>query len=94
MANNTFSPPSCLDSDVLICSDLWDHHAKQSPNHPVFTFHDGEGEGATRYITWAEASRAMHAAGRTFMDALKKDGELTEVNDAENRVIAIPAVTG
>lgn len=60
LASSTFRLPP-LDGSLTI-PELYDWHYKHSPHHPLFMYSDDDGVVAT--IDWAQATKAMHRAGR------------------------------
>lgn len=93
MGSHTFSTPSSLDDDSVTLLDIWEHHENHSSDHPLFLFNSGEANGGV--ITWGEAIRAMHAAGRVILDALIKDGLFVPSSEHRERpVVGILAVSG
>ncbi|TCD63228.1 putative NRPS-like protein biosynthetic cluster [Steccherinum ochraceum] len=68
--STTFKVPP-LDGS-LTTPDLWDWHLKHSPTHPLF--HYADTDATVKTIHWAEAVRAMHAAGHLINSALKQHG--------------------
>lgn len=59
----TFKQPP-VDGSMLV-PEMYDWHATHSPYHPLFTF--SEDDGTVRTITWAEATPAIHRAGRWLL---------------------------
>ena len=94
MPSKTFTPPYHLDSDLLTFPDVWDHAAEHSPDHPVFTYHDGDACDGERIITWGRATQAMHSAGRTVLQAFENGGGIEQDGNGDLPVIAILAVSG
>lgn len=93
MADQTFSLPSSLDNLTLL--DIWDHHEKYSSGHPLFRYTPSEADPVGRIITWGEATRAMHAAGRVIVDALVEDNVIDPSAELTERpVVGILAVSG
>lgn len=92
MGSQTFSTPSSLDNDSVTLLDVWNHYEQHSADHPLFRHATGD-SSATASITWGEAIRAMHAAGRVILDTLAKDLVLDSCS-GERPVIGILAVSG
>ncbi|TCD61298.1 putative NRPS-like protein biosynthetic cluster [Steccherinum ochraceum] len=68
--STTFKEPP-LDGSLTI-PDLWDWHLKHSPDHPLF--HYADTDATVKTLCWAEATRAMHAAGQLINSRLKQHG--------------------
>lgn len=92
MGNQTFSAPSSLDNESVTLLDIWNHHEQHSADHPFFRHTTGD-SSETANITWGEAIRAMHAAGRVILDRLATDLVLDSCS-GERPVIGILAVSG
>ncbi|OSD00523.1 acetyl-CoA synthetase-like protein [Trametes coccinea BRFM310] len=60
------APFDLLKQDVAL-PQIYDWHAKENPNYPLFTYHDGE---KPQYITYAAANRAIDRAARYVASAL------------------------
>ncbi|KAF9803969.1 hypothetical protein IEO21_09507 [Rhodonia placenta] len=59
-SSTTFRPPP-LDG-LLLIPELWEWHARYSPDHPLFVFAD-EG-GIVRRLCWPEVVRAIHTGAK------------------------------
>ncbi|TCD61559.1 putative NRPS-like protein biosynthetic cluster [Steccherinum ochraceum] len=68
--STTFKEPP-LDGSLAL-PNLWDWHLKHSPDHPLFHYVDTD--ATVKTLSWAEATRAMHAAGQLIHSRLKQDG--------------------
>ena len=64
LASTTFRPPP-LDGSLCV-PELYDWHYEHSPDHLLFIYSDQDQEPTT--ITWREATRAIHKAGRLVQD--------------------------
>lgn len=94
MGSQAFSLPSSLENGSITLLDLWDHHAKHSAEHPVFKYTSGEDNG-TGSVSWGEATRAMHSAGRIIYNKLLQDSVLDMTRAHGGRpVVGILAVSG
>lgn len=62
----TFQAPP-LDGSLTV-PEIYDWHAEHSPEHPLFLY--GDPEGPVHTITWAEAVRAIHRAGRIVQNSV------------------------
>ena len=51
---------------------VWDFHLKHSTEHPLFVY-PGD-NGTSIYVTWGEAVKAMHRAGRLVDTQIKAAG--------------------
>ena len=72
MPSKTFTPPYHLDSDLLTFPDVWDHAAEHSPDHPVFTYHDGDAcDVPLAGGSWAAADCVVHSI---YMVSLRRKG--------------------
>ncbi|KAI9056494.1 acetyl-CoA synthetase-like protein [Trametes sanguinea] len=60
------APLDLLKQDVAL-PQIYDWHAKENPNYPLFTYHNGE---KPQYITYAAANRAIDRAARYIASAL------------------------
>ncbi|KAJ7206143.1 hypothetical protein B0H12DRAFT_1243356 [Mycena haematopus] len=58
LSSTTFRPPP-LDGSLSF-PEIFDHHAINSPTHPLFRYIDAE--GVVQTITWSHAVRGFHAA--------------------------------
>ncbi|KAF9505928.1 hypothetical protein BS47DRAFT_1322053 [Hydnum rufescens UP504] len=58
--SKTFVAPP-IDGSLTL-SEVFDHHAKHSPNHPFFVFHDAPGKEAQ--VTWRQLRRATARVAR------------------------------
>ncbi|KAJ7153563.1 hypothetical protein C8R43DRAFT_885444 [Mycena crocata] len=58
LSSATFKQPP-LDGSLLL-PEIFDHHAQQSPNHPLFTY--TEPDGVVQAISWSRAVGAIHRA--------------------------------
>ncbi|KAH8078749.1 acetyl-CoA synthetase-like protein [Cristinia sonorae] len=67
---STFSVPP-LDGSLTL-PEIHDWHFHNSPDHPLFQF--PEDDGSVRTISWAEAVRAIHRAGRILQKDIRYDG--------------------
>ncbi|KII90166.1 hypothetical protein PLICRDRAFT_40364 [Plicaturopsis crispa FD-325 SS-3] len=69
------APP--LDGSVTV-PEMFDFHLQNSPDHPLFVYHNIDGEGATT-VTWAQATRAVHRAANLILALTNghKDGRKT-----------------
>ncbi|KAI9065203.1 acetyl-CoA synthetase-like protein [Trametes sanguinea] len=56
-----FRAPVDLLREGIAPSKLYDWHAKENPNYPLFTYQDGE---AIKFITYSAANRAIDRAAR------------------------------
>ena len=65
--SSTYHDPP-LDGSVTV-PEFWDWHLEYSPNHPLFQYAE-EDESITT-ITWSQAARAMHSAGRLIDSQLR-----------------------
>lgn len=65
---HTFNVPPEYLSGNLTLPELWDHHLKQSSDHPLFVYETST--GATEVITWGECVRATHRAGQILLQCL------------------------
>lgn len=83
LTSTTFRVPP-LDGSLTV-PEIHDWHLENSPNHPLFEY--AEDDGAIRSITWAEAVRAIHRAGRIVQKDLQHDGSKVPI-------IAIVAASG
>lgn len=91
VGSKTFSLPSGFLDATIPLPTVWDHHMEHSPNHPLFVFEDGPGEICT--ITWSEAVRAIHRAGR-MVQSYAKENRLLLDDAAKPAVIGLLAVKG
>ncbi|KAJ3522383.1 hypothetical protein NM688_g8882 [Phlebia brevispora] len=66
LTSATFQAPP-LDGSLTL-PEIYDWHAEHSPEHPLFVY--GNEEGPVHTITWAEAVRGIHRAGRIVRDAV------------------------
>ena len=64
---DTFSRPP-LDGSLCI-SELYEWHARNSPNHPLFQYLEEDGSAAT--ISYKDATRAMHRGGWLLKAAIE-----------------------
>lgn len=93
--NQTFKAPPSLDNNSATLLNIWEHHEKHSTDHPIFQYSSGETTEMGNVITWGEAMRAMHAAGRDIVDSLVNDRSIGSGRDNRERpVIGILAVSG
>ncbi|KAJ7189839.1 hypothetical protein GGX14DRAFT_580331 [Mycena pura] len=58
LSSSTFRPPP-VDGSLLL-PEIFDHHGKSSPNHPLFRYVDAE--GVVKTITWSYAVQGFHKA--------------------------------
>ena len=66
LSSKTFQAPP-LDGSLTL-PELYDWQAENSSEHPLFTY--GDPDGPVHTITWSEATRAIHRAGRIVRDAV------------------------
>lgn len=93
--NQTFKAPPSLDDKSATLLGIWEHHEKHSTDHPIFQYPSGETNETGNVITWGEAMRAMHAAGRDIVDSLVNGRNIDSGRDkGERPVIGILAVSG
>lgn len=72
---------------------VWDFHLKNSAEHPLFVY-PGEDE-SIKTITWGDAVKAMHRAGRLVDTQLQSAGITNDsVTDGKPLVVAILANLG
>ncbi|CAL1710450.1 unnamed protein product [Somion occarium] len=84
LTSTTFKIPP-LDGSLSL-PEIYDWHAENSPNHPLFEF--AEDDGTVRTITWKEGVKGVHRAGRYVRN------KLTEFGETEARpVVAILAAS-
>ncbi len=55
------APDELLKRKDVVVSQLYQWHAKENPNYPLFVYYD---EDKLEYITYAKANRAMDRASR------------------------------
>ncbi len=84
LSSETFQAPP-LDGSLTL-PEIYDWHAEHSPDHPLFLY--GDPEGPVHTITWVEAVRAIHRAGRIVQNAMGP------VPSSAVPVVAILANTG
>lgn len=77
--SSTFTRPPL--EGPLFVSEIFDHHALHSPNHPMFMYEEA---GSIHTIPWSEGVRAVHRAARLIQSAL-----LATATDRKSVVIAI-----
>lgn len=68
LTSATFKMPP-VDGSMLV-PEMYDWHATHSPEHPLFIYPDNDGQVKT--IKWAEATRAIHRAGRWLLSLVKE----------------------
>ncbi|THV00390.1 acetyl-CoA synthetase-like protein [Dendrothele bispora CBS 962.96] len=68
----TFKPPPTDGSLDLL--EIYDFHAKYSPEHPIFRYMDENERAETIY--WEEAARAFHVAGQLVMASTESNEEV------------------
>jgi hypothetical protein len=83
---STFTQPA-LDGSLCI-SEIYEWHAKYSPNHPVFQYLDDDGTVAT--INFVDTVKAMHRGGWLLRTAV---GQQTPAQE-RRPVIAMIALSG
>ncbi|KAI0357816.1 acetyl-CoA synthetase-like protein [Trametes cingulata] len=62
-----FHAPLELVKKGVTIHELYDWHAKENPNHPLFIYHDGE---KLEFITYSAANRAIDRAARYVLSGL------------------------
>lgn len=87
IASETFRIPPTLAHDSLAIPEIYDWHAKNSPEHPLFVYADGKGEIKT--IVWLEAVRAIHRAAYRVSSVVK-----VNASPGNSTVIAVLAASG
>ncbi|KAL7284715.1 hypothetical protein ACG7TL_002021 [Trametes sanguinea] len=68
----TFSAPLDLLKSGVAVPHLYDWQAKENPNYPIFTYHDGD---KLEYITYASANKAIDRAARYIASGLSSQDE-------------------
>lgn len=81
----TFRPPP-LDGSLTLC-EMYEWHAKNTPNHRLFTF--AKADGSMRAIYWPEAVRAIHRGARIVRDRIEPNPSCEEAP-----IVAILAAQG
>lgn len=84
-SSTTFRPPP-LDG-LLLIPELWEWHARYSPDHPLFVFAD-EG-GIVRRLCWPEVVRAIHTGAKIIRNRTN-----WKAGTAESPTVAILANSG
>ncbi len=84
------SPASAIEKGATI-PELYDWHAKENPDYPLFAYHDGE---KTEYITYSSANRAMDRAARYVLSGLGPLDFTAEHGAAKLPTVAIFAKAG
>ncbi len=83
-------PEGYLDLNVPLPA-TWDHHAKNSPDHPLFIYENELRD--IRTVTWRQANRATHRAARLVQSFSQRCGQ--SIQDPMNPpVIGILAIKG
>lgn len=70
---------------------VWDHHAENSPNHPLFVYEDKPGD--IRTVTWRQGNQATHRAARIVQRFAQRCGQRI-IDSEQPPVIGIMAVKG
>ena len=83
----TFKQPP-VDGSMMV-PEMYDWHAKHSPEHPLFVYPGEDGEVKT--IKWGAAIRALHRAGR-WLNGFVNGNSMTNTSDGP--LIAILANSG
>ena len=86
--SSTFKQPP-LDGSLTL-HEIYEWHAVQSPDHPLFIYEDGP--GCTRAIVWREAVKGIHRATRFIRKAVGP--ELDHKKDGKALVVSILAALG
>lgn len=83
-------PEGFLDLKVPLPT-TWDHHAENTPDHPLFVYENEPGD--IRTVTWRQANRATHRAARLVQSFAQQHGQ--SIRDPANPpVVGILAVKG
>ncbi|KAI0370655.1 acetyl-CoA synthetase-like protein [Pilatotrama ljubarskyi] len=70
-ATAAFRPPrELIERDDVALPQLYDWNAKQNPDYPLFSYHDGE---ELRYITYSSVNRAIDRAARFILSQISAD---------------------
>ncbi|KAI0332192.1 acetyl-CoA synthetase-like protein [Cubamyces sp. BRFM 1775] len=77
-----FRSPKELVAQGITAPELYDWHAKENPNYPLFTYHDGDKH---EYITYAMANLAIDRAARYVTSCVSQ----TPKRDEERPTVAI-----
>ena len=82
-----FHAPKELLAQGTTAPELYDWHAKENPDYPLFTYHDG---GKHEYITYAVANLAIDRAARYISSCV---GHAPK-GDVDRPTVAVLANTG
>lgn len=84
------SPSSAIEKGATI-PELYDWHAKENPDYPLFSYHDGE---KSEYITYSSANRAIDRVARYVLSGLGPVASTAERGAAKLPTVAIFARAG
>ena len=82
------APDELLRRTDVAVPQLYQWHAKENPNYPLFVYHDGQ---KLEYVTYSQANRAMDRAARyvaSSVSTTRRDAS------AARPVVALFANTG
>lgn len=87
---STFSlPPDFLEEKMLL-PEVWDYHLIHNAQHPLFVYESAPGLETLETITWGEAVKAQHRAGRTVLEGLRaSSGNYREENSGPVGILAM-----
>ena len=81
------APDELLHKKSAVIPQLYDWHAKENPNYPLFVYHDGD---KLEYITYSTVNRAIERAARYTASIL---GEVA-ADGAGRKIVGVLASTG
>lgn len=82
------SPNELLQRTDIAISQLYEWHAKENPDYPLFVYHDGS---QRQYLTYSVANRAMDRVARYVAHAV---GVITKEANPKQPVVGLLASTG